>query len=488
MKISRKISAAAVAGLMAAVSTAGYLTYAEESNAPNALQGGITIAADTVETKIYDAEAQLTVGEATAKAGDKVSVPVYLTIPENDFLTAVAFKAIYDKSALELESITEPSSPALSEGKLDVSEESGIFCYTWSTKDITVDKSKPVCYYNFKVKSTASGEYPIKLVNHLVSDNSKPIEIVHTQEAHRKNTYYDPSVTYGSIKVMSDEASVSKTYEGTAYIIVDKDIDAAPGETVDVPVYMELGKDVVDGKYISGVGFKVSYSSDLTLDAIVCPNDCGLDGGEENINLSKGIFCYSTSNKDITVDPSKPICILKFTPSFGADGRYVINLVNHLTGDTSMPVEVVHRTGAFPSTFLKPVVSAGWINVEEDEEGTTKPAKNDTTSPTKEPSTTATKDDKPTDPIDYDLLYWGDVNLDEYVDLADVTTLSKYLLSKKSYPLINSTAWENADCKYDQKIDSSDLSKLIEFNLRKITMDDLGPTDPALRRRSKRYQ
>lgn len=126
--------------------------------------------------------------------------------------------------------------------------------------------------------------------------------------------------------------------------------------------------------------------------------------------------------------------------------------------------------------------------MEDEEEDTTKPSKSEATSPSKEPSTTSKEDDKPTGDVDYDLLYWGDVNLDEYVDLADVTTLSKYLLSKKSYPLANITAWENADCKYDQKIDSSDLSKLIEYNLRKITMDALGPTDPALRRKSKRYQ
>jgi hypothetical protein len=36
---------------------------------------------------------------------------------------------------------------------------------------------------------------------------------------------------------------------------------------------------------------------------------------------------------------------LKFIPNYGAEGRYTINLVNHLTGDTSRPVEVIHRTG-----------------------------------------------------------------------------------------------------------------------------------------------
>jgi len=90
--------------------------------------------------------------------------------------------------------------------------------------------------------------------------------------------------------------------------------------------------------------------------------------------------------------------------------------------------------------------------------------------------------------IDWSKVIWGDVDVNGSVELADVTELSKFLLNNKIYPLKNATARENADCKYDSKIESSDLSKLIEFNLGKITMDDLGPTDPEIRKKATWYQ
>ena len=90
--------------------------------------------------------------------------------------------------------------------------------------------------------------------------------------------------------------------------------------------------------------------------------------------------------------------------------------------------------------------------------------------------------------VDWDKVIWGDVDVNGAVELADVTELSKYLLSSKSFPLKNATARENADCKWDHKIDSPDLSKLIEYNLTKITMDDLGPQDPEIRKQATWYQ
>ena len=80
-----------------------------------------------------------------------------------------------------------------------------------------------------------------------------------------------------------------------------------------------------------------------------------------------------------------------------------------------------------------------------------------------------------------DYLY-GDVDLSGAVDLADVTALSKYLLSASSFPLgkagvagTEAKAKEQADTQYDHEINTLDLSKLIEFNLNKISMDKLGP-------------
>ena len=102
--------------------------------------------------------------------------------------------------------------------------------------------------------------------------------------------------------------------------------------------------------------------------------------------------------------------------------------------------------------------------------------------------TEATRKYDPDPDIDWEHVLWGDVDVNGAVDLADVTELSKYLLSPKSYPLKNATARENADCKWDHKIDSPDLSKLIEYNLGKITMDELGPEDWEIRRQSPYYR
>jgi len=81
---------------------------------------------------------------------------------------------------------------------------------------------------------------------------------------------------------------------------------------------------------------------------------------------------------------------------------------------------------------------------------------------------------------DTDLLY-GDVDLNGEVGLGDVTKLGKYLINKNSFPVGNGTpetvaqAMEQANVKYDDVVDGLDLSKLIEYNLKKINLDDLGP-------------
>ena len=104
-----------------------------------------------------------------------------------------------------------------------------------------------------------------------------------------------------------------------------------------------------------------------------------------------------------------------------------------------------------------------------------------------EPSTEPSRKYDPKD-VDWEHVLWGDVDVNGAVELADVTELSKYLLSPKSFPLKNATARENADCRWDHKINTSDLSKLIEYNLGKITMDDLGPEDWEIRRQSPYYR
>ena len=89
---------------------------------------------------------------------------------------------------------------------------------------------------------------------------------------------------------------------------------------------------------------------------------------------------------------------------------------------------------------------------------------------TTEEATTTTKPEVKIDPLK---LMRGDVDVNGVVELADVTTLSKYLLSASAYPLSCIEAEINADVTYDDAVSILDLSKLIEFNLGKISADKL---------------
>ena len=93
-----------------------------------------------------------------------------------------------------------------------------------------------------------------------------------------------------------------------------------------------------------------------------------------------------------------------------------------------------------------------------------------TTAVTTEEATTTTKPEVKIDPLK---LMRGDVDVNGVVELADVTTLSKYLLSASAYPLSCIEAEINADVTYDDAVSILDLSKLIEFNLGKISADKL---------------
>ena len=74
----------------------------------------------------------------------------------------------------------------------------------------------------------------------------------------------------------------------------------------------------------------------------------------------------------------------------------------------------------------------------------------------------------------------GDVDLNGMVELADVTKLGKYLLNTTIYPLGEDEATIKrseiqSDVNFDGKIDVVDLSKLIEYNLGKITREAMNP-------------
>ena len=63
----------------------------------------------------------------------------------------------------------------------------------------------------------------------------------------------------------------------------------------------------------------------------------------------------------------------------------------------------------------------------------------------------------------------GDADLNGEVGLSDLVAVSKYNINCTAYSLANETALANADVNNDGKVDSLDETKLIEYNLRKIS-------------------
>ncbi len=106
----------------------------------------------------------------------------------------------------------------------------------------------------------------------------------------------------------------------------------------------------------------------------------------------------------------------------------------------------------------------------------------DSVEPT-DPTEPSTEDSSnvPTGSLNPDDYLYGDVDVNGAVELADLTTLGKYLLNNTIFPLVGEsgndaeTAMEQADTKYDGEISSADSSLLSEYILEKIDMTDMGP-------------
>ncbi|MGN1482000.1 DUF5620 domain-containing protein [Porcipelethomonas sp.] len=102
-----------------------------------------------------------------------------------------------------------------------------------------------------------------------------------------------------------------------------------------------------------------------------------------------------------------------------------------------------------------------------------------TTTPVITTTTVTTVD--PDGEIDWNLVKYGDVNLDGNVSAADVVLLNKYLLSPTEYSLINATARENANAHYDFDengkglIDLTDSSDITSVVLEVFQESELGP-------------
>lgn len=92
-------------------------------------------------------------------------------------------------------------------------------------------------------------------------------------------------------------------------------------------------------------------------------------------------------------------------------------------------------------------------------------------------TTTVSTTPDPDSIIDWNRVLYGDVNVDKSVNSTDVVVLNKYLLSDEKYDLKNATAKENANCVYDDELNSKDSMAIINYVLGLSDLNDLGPED-----------
>ena len=338
--------------------------------------GNVTPVETTVDpskidgNRIYDGDATLKGDTVKAKAGETVNVPVYLELGSNvdpKYITGIGFKAVYDTSALELTDISDGDG-FISDGGFNSDTGTGVFLFTFTTEDIQVDPTKPIATFTFKVSGNASGTYPVKFVNHLFGEQAN-IQIVHTQYPQKEATYLKPTVINGAVVIdggtagesTKNPADENRIYDGDANLKVDT-VKANAGETVDVPVYLELGANV-DPKYITGIGFKVVYDKSALELVDMSDSDGFLSDGGFNSDTETGVFLYTFTTEDIEIDPTKPIGILTFKVKDGtANGTYKVELINHLFEGAN--IQIIHTQ--YPqkdATYLTPHLTNGAVIV-----------------------------------------------------------------------------------------------------------------------------
>lgn len=69
---------------------------------------------------------------------------------------------------------------------------------------------------------------------------------------------------------------------------------------------------------------------------------------------------------------------------------------------------------------------------------------------------------------------WGDVNVDSRVNISDVVTLNLYLLNEKEHAL-SEQGYVNANCLYDDVVDASDSTLLMNYVTMMVDYSNLGP-------------
>ena len=210
------------------------------------------------------------------------------------------------------------------------------------------------------------------------------------------------------------------------------------------------------------LGDIASAKDNSTVEGMPGPFEYGVEDG-----LISVIYGLGTTDSSYYIKGSGTFLTITGTVSeTAAAGKYDLSVVavDRKGKDDAVNTDVIFANydANGKATVYTPTFTDGYVEVEGD---TTEPT--EATEPTTEASQPSIEFGKVTKV--------GDVDVDGAISATDAVLLNKYILSSTEYPLASPTAYANADCVTDKKIDLSDSSALIGVLIGTLQESDLGP-------------
>ena len=202
-------------------------------------------------------------------------------------------------------------------------------------------------------------------------------------------------------------------------------------------------------------------------------------GVEWNPETYDYVWCTSNGLNLIAEDGS---VMSYFTLNAAEAGEYICGMMDDPTTNIIRDQEGVDVMPNTPFVFrdTKVIVADTGVTTTTSTESTTTTTSTEstttttstesTTTTTSTESTTTTTTTESTTPAAGEI-YWGDVNVDQKVSIADVVRLNKYLAGNAD---ITDQGKLNADCAYDGTLDSKDATAIKEYLALLIAYTDLG--------------
>lgn len=277
------------------------------------------------------------------------------------------------------------------------------------------------------------------------------------------------SVSASAVVTAADDfsVSISKT-------------EAAAGESFE----LTLDLTNIPSTGINACDFGISYDSSLvTIDEVNLgslakdvssvegtlpePFECNIETGVISVMYALGTTdsAYFLNGTGTFLNISGTV---KADAAAGSDAEFKIVPVDRAvtpgSSTTNSTVVFGYMSADETTTVYEPVFTAGNVHVIGGEtEETTEPATEPDTTPTTEPVT----EDLP------DGTMYGDVNLDQRVNVSDVVTLNMYLLNTEANAL-QPEGKANADCVRDNVIDSADSALILGYVAGTADVSELG--------------